>query len=265
MKTSKWHRRGDKLIVEIGRLLALRGFGEAQLVVGEVETDPQCVEWRKPMFQGYEAMLSISSGVALKRPGTFSMSAHLFVMSGRQSQVERETAMLDCFGSFNPVGSSVGAQDRDSSVPVLVASLNWLMGGMEPPIGTFSETLLRWADVRAEDFGACAVDVVAMYDRFGVPFFGWVDSPSKLASVILDPDVLPVSRKGSRPGSAAPSVYGSVLLADAGEYDSALAAMDRDERILEARVERGDAYPQALSVLRCKHQKLREWMAERMV
>jgi hypothetical protein len=143
------------------------------------------------------------------------------------------------------------------SPAILRASLNWLMGGWDPIIGSFGETMRRWFNVPVDALEAAADDVYAMWRGHSMAFRAWIDTPEKLARVVEDPEILPCSKKGSAPGAFNSGVHAAILHFDLGLHKRALQAMEIAEKQLAAAVVRGERPAEGLKIMRCQHDRIR--------
>ena len=243
-----WSRLESNLLSE--------GFG-AHRRSGEDPRDfTKVVTWEQPLFPGYHLELALYSEAPIPfAVGLLGFSAQIFVRSPRQGDVEFRSGIHDCIEympGFKPVAAG--------SPAILRASLNWLMGGWEPVVGPFGETMRRWFNVPVDALETAADDVYAMWRGHGLAFRAWIDTPEKLARVVEDPEILPCSKKGSVPGAFNSSLHAAILHLDLGAHKRALQAMQTAEKQLAAAIVRGERPAEGLKIMRCQHDRIREWM-----
>jgi len=258
------HRYADKWL-EVARPLCARleaklrheGFGPHCRSGENPKEFTKVLAWEQQLFAGYCLQLALYSEAPYPfAPGLLGFSAMLFVASARQGEVEFHSGLNDCIEympGFKPTAPG--------SPTMLGVSLNWLMGGWDPVIGPFDETMQRWFNVPIDQLEAAADDVHAMWLGHGMAFRGWIDTPEKLARVVEDATVLPCSKKGSAPRAVNPSVHSAILYFDLGLPERALETMKTAEKQLEAAVAREEMPAGRLKTLRCQHDRLREWMS----
>jgi hypothetical protein len=181
------------------------------------EVDIHVPEWRKKCFSGHFLSVSLvpdSKAFARKR---LSFSIFLSVISERQMDFELNIGI-----------ARVSEAHAHDGVAILGVDLNWLMATWPPALNSFSDALLRWENASLEYINELIEDVFFFFDRQGLDFFGKIDSPDKLISLLINFDDF-VGKGGSGPVSQYPLLYASLLQFQKGDEEAAIRSVDLAE------------------------------------
>lgn len=181
------------------------------------ENDVNIPEWRMECFPGHFFSVSFFSDKKALANNKFSLSVFLSVFSEKQASFESNLEFAHSLTSPN---------ERD--VSLIGVDLNWLMATWPPALNSFSDALLRWENSSLEHVDELIEDVFFFFDRQGLDFFGEIDSPDKLISMLINFDNF-AGKGGGGPVSQYPQLYASLLQFQKGDEEAAIRSVDLAE------------------------------------
>lgn len=237
-------------------LLVRRGFR-----FSGYHQDGQLVTWNRPLFSGYDSQIWISPGnMSKKNPGSFGFTIVVSVVSSRQTEVEISARAWEC---LNLKDGNCAKKPLESTM-IIRAFLNWLIWRWNPRVEDIDAGFYRWKSLETSRAEEVAIDVAMRFDQQGEDFIKLVETPIKLANVLLDLHNFPGMEFGGNldvaPGSICPEEFAAVLLHDAELQSLAKAALETAVRRMVEEASKGACDARDIEIQKCKVERYLRWM-----
>jgi hypothetical protein len=178
------------------------------------------VSWHAPHFDGTRKEIDILFEKVPRVPG-ITLHVAVLLSSRRVTEVFTQIGMHGSPNDLIKPKSARKATDEDD-ICVFISSLNFLMGSWSPKIEKMGDAMWRWKNLLEITPEALADDIFYYVSRQGVDFFKLVDTPKKLADILVELPEFPGRTKKGGPLSSNAIMYAPVFYADAGEHKKAI-------------------------------------------
>lgn len=218
--------------------------------------DPEGIDFSAPLYPGYERFISINFDGPESHRVLNGFDVDLQIRSSRQASVREELEVLNCFRS-----PEFDEPIPESKVTILGVSMVWLVAKWGEPEEK-EMAPLRWRRAWEYPYERLVDEVCSHVRTKGEKFFSYVNSPERLAEVLMDLEHFPgVTPGGAGPGSSSRWEFASVILRDLGRSDLALKAMNSGVELVRERARSGEIFPEALEFAECIFDCYRPWLS----
>jgi len=178
------------------------------------------VSWHAEHFEGTRKEISI----LFEKHKGLTLHVGLTLVSPRIGDVLKTIGLNDMLNLSNDPDQKSNPM-RVPEVTTLYCSLSFLMGAWPPKMETMGEAMSKWRNCGERAPEELAEEIFFYLSRQGIAFFELVDSPRKLADILVKLPAFPGRVVSGGPKSSLPILFSSIYYQDAGEKEKAIAVL----------------------------------------